>query len=127
MGISLGTEHFMKVVGGYQMAYYMLQTAYTPMSLSSQMKNPQNVFSRTNIEAAIGSLGGKLLCTYYSFGEYDLVQIMEIPDNISAASVSIVAASGGALKASKITALLSEEEGLDAFKKASTVNYKPGV
>ena len=107
------------------MAYYMLQVAYSPASLTSQMKNPRDVVART--KAVIESLGGKLLSTYYSFGEYDLVQIMECPDNVSAASVALVAASGGALKASKTTTLMTVEEGLSALKKAATVKYKPPV
>lgn len=107
------------------MPYYMLQTAYTPESLASQIKNPQNVVNRTG--AVIESLGGKLLCSYYSFGEYDLVQVMELPDNVSAASVVIVAAAGGALQASRTTVLMTVEEGLDAFKKAATAKYKPPV
>jgi uncharacterized protein with GYD domain len=107
------------------MAYYMLQTAYTPESLAYQIRNPQNVVKRT--ETVIGNLGGKLLCTYYSFGEYDLVQIMELPDNTSASSVAIIASAGRALKATKITPLMSVEEGLDAFKKAANAKYRPPV
>lgn len=105
------------------MAYYMLQVAYTPGSLASQIKNPQSVVDRTG--AVINSLGGKLLCSYYSFGEYDLVQIIEIPDNVSAASVALVAASGGALKATRTTVLMTVEEGFEAFKKAAAVKYEP--
>jgi uncharacterized protein with GYD domain len=107
------------------MAYYMLQTAYTPESLAYQIKTPQNVVKRTG--TVIGNLGGKLICTYYSFGEYDLVQIMELPGNSSAASVAIIAAAGRALKASKITPLMTVEEGLDAFDKAANAKYKPPV
>lgn len=107
------------------MAYYLLQVAYTPESLASQMKNPQDVVART--KAVIESLGGKLLSTYYSLNEYDLVQTMECPDNLSAASVAIVAASGGALKAVKVTPLLTVEEGVKAFKKATDAKYKPPV
>ncbi len=107
------------------MALYLLQVAYTPESLAIQMKNPQNVAQRT--KAVIESLGGKLLSTYYSFGEYDLVQTMECPDDVSAAAVAMVAAAGGALKATKITPLLSIEEGQKAFKKAASVKYTPPV
>jgi uncharacterized protein with GYD domain len=107
------------------MAYYMVQTAYSPESLAHQIRNPQNVVKRTG--AVIGNLGGKIVCTYYSFGEYDLVQIMELPDNASAASVAIIAAAGRAIKASKITALMTVEEGLDAFSKAANAKYKPPV
>jgi uncharacterized protein with GYD domain len=104
------------------MAYYLLQVAYTPESFASQMKNPQNVVERT--KSVIESLGGKLLSTYYAFGEYDLVQTMECPDSVSAAAVAMVAAAGGAIKATKIIPLLSVEEGQKALKKAATIKYK---
>jgi uncharacterized protein with GYD domain len=107
------------------MSYYLLQVAYTPESLAKQIKLPQNVANRT--KKVIESLGGKLLCTYYSFGKYDLVQVMEFPDNTGAASVAIAAAAGGALKASEITPLMTVEEGMDAFKKAAVAKYKPPV
>jgi uncharacterized protein with GYD domain len=107
------------------MAYYMLQVAYAPESLAAQMKNPRDVVKRT--KAVIESLGGKLECTYYCFGKYDLVQIMEFPDNVGAASVTITAAAGGAINASKITPLMTPAEGMQAFKKAATVKYKPPV
>ncbi|MBN1188859.1 MAG: GYD domain-containing protein [Dehalococcoidales bacterium] len=107
------------------MAYYMLQVAYDSESLAYQIKNPQNVAERT--KAVVEKLGGRLECTYYSFGEYDLVQIIECPDNISAASIPIVAASGGAIKAARTTPLLTVEEGMKAFKKAADVTYKPPV
>ncbi|MFC1904454.1 GYD domain-containing protein [Chloroflexota bacterium] len=105
------------------MAYYMLQVAYSPESLANQIKNPQNVVDRTG--AVIERLGGRLLSTYYAFGEYDLVQIIEFPGNVSAASLGIAAAAGGALKAAKTTPLMTVEEGMEAFKKAAGAEYQP--
>jgi len=114
-----------KLKGGYLMAFYMYQVAYTPESLASQTRNLENVVNRT--KALIESLGGKLVCTYYSFGEYDILQIIEYPDNVSAASHAIVVASGGAVKASKITPLMTVEEGSEAFLKAVAARYAPPV
>ena len=107
------------------MAFYMLQVAYSPESLAHQIKNPQNVADRTR--AVVERLGGRLESTYYAFGEYDLVQIIEFPDNVSAASLVIAAAAGGALKAAKTTPLMTAEEGIEAFKKAAGANYQPPV
>ena len=107
------------------MAYYMLQVAYSPESLAHQIKNPQNVAERTR--AVVERLGGRLESTYYAFGEYDLIQIIEFPDNVSAASLAIAAAAGGALKAAKTTPLMTAEEGMEAFKKAAGANYQPPV
>jgi len=107
------------------MAYYMLQVAYDPKSLAHQIKNPQNIADRT--KAVIEKLGGRLECTYYAFGKYDLVQIIECPDNVSAASIAIAASAGGALKAAKTTPLMTVEEGIKAFKKAAGAAYQPPV
>lgn len=57
----------------------------------------------------------RLECTYYAFGKYDLVQIIECPDNVSAASIAIAASAGGALKAAKTTPLMTVEEGINAW------------
>jgi uncharacterized protein with GYD domain len=107
------------------MAYYLVQIAYTPESLATQIRNPQSVVERSG--ALIESLGGKLLCTYYAFGEYDLVQIVDMPDNVSAASLSVAAASGGAMRDFKTTVLMTVDEGMTAFRNAATATYEPPV
>ena len=105
------------------MAYYLLQVAYTGESCAHQIKDPLNVQDRAR--AAIESLGGSLECTYYAFGDYDIIQIVQFPDNVSAASLSIAVNAGGAVKAFKTTPLMTVVEGVEAFKKAGTVGYKP--
>jgi uncharacterized protein with GYD domain len=72
-----------------------------------------------------GKLGGKLQNGWYAFGEYDLVLICEMPDNVSAAAVSLSAAAGGAVKAIKTTPLMSAQEGVAAMQKASGTGYQP--
>ncbi|NIO69510.1 MAG: GYD domain-containing protein, partial [Anaerolineae bacterium] len=66
------------------------------------------------LRPAIEALGGKLVSFYMSFGEYDAVVIADMPDNISAAAVSIAAAAGGAVKAIKTTPLMTVREGMEA-------------
>ena len=107
------------------MAYYMLQIAYTSESWGAQIRNPQNVIDR--IRPVIEGLGGSLESTYYTFGEYDLVHIVQFPDNVSAAAVSMVASAGGAVKAFKTTPLITVEEGMEAMRKAKagSAEYQP--
>jgi uncharacterized protein with GYD domain len=107
------------------MAYYLVQIAYTPASLATQIRNPQSVVDRSG--ALIESLGGKLLCTYYAFGDYDLVQIVDMPDNVSAASLSLAAASGGAIQDFKTTVLMTVDEGVSALKNAAKATYEPPI
>jgi uncharacterized protein with GYD domain len=108
------------------MPLFMYQLAYTPESWAAQLKNPQNRaenVGRTLCEAA----GGKLVGAWYSFGEYDLVLVADLPSADSMASISLAVAAGGAIKAAKTTVLMSGAEAVTAMTKASSIAaaYKP--
>lgn len=105
------------------MAHYLLQAAYTPEGWAAQVKSPQNRIEA--IRPVVEGLGGKLREAWYAFGEYDLVFLLEMPDNASAAAFSIAAAAGGAVKALKTTPLMSVEEGMEAVRKAGGAGYSP--
>ena len=105
------------------MASYMVQVAYTPEAWASLVKSPQNRLEA--VRPAVENLGGKVEGSWLSFGEYDAVIIAQMPDQVSAAALSIAFAAGGALKACKTTPLMSAEEGLEAMKKASGAGYRP--
>ncbi len=105
------------------MPLYMYQASYTSEAWAEQLKNPQNRLEqmRPVVEAA----GGKLLAFYYAFGEYDVVAIMEAPDNVSISALALAIAAGGALKAGKTTVLMTPEEGLEAMRRAGGTGYRP--
>ena len=71
------------------------------------------------------AVGGKLIGGWYAFGEYDIVLIVEAPDNVSMAAVGMAVAAGGAMKSAKTTVLMTGEEGVAAMQKASSVSYAP--
>ena len=77
------------------------------------------------VRPAIEKLGGKIDSGWFAFGEYDLISIVQMPDNVSAAAFSLAATAGGAIKAIKTTPLLTLEEGMEAMKKATGTGYKP--
>jgi len=104
------------------MAYYLLQAAYTAESCAHQISNPQNVEERTR--GVIERLGGKVECMFYAFGEYDIMHIVQFPDNVSAASLAMAVSAGGAVKAVKSTPLMTAEEGMEAFKRAAAAGYE---
>lgn len=87
------------------------------------MSNPQNRIEV--IRPVIERLGGRLECAYLAFGEYDVIGITEMPDNVSAAAFSLAASAGGGVKAVKTTPLLTLEEGIEALKKAAGSGYRP--
>jgi uncharacterized protein with GYD domain len=105
------------------MPSYLVQVSYNSEALASLIANPQN---RTEVvKKAAKKLGGKVHGSWLSFGDYDVVLVMEMPDNVSAAALALAAAAGGSCKAVKTTPLLTLEEGMAAFEKASTSGYKP--
>ena len=59
-----------------------------------------------------------------TFGEYDIVGVVELPENTDAAAFSMAVAAGGAVKAFKTTPLLSVEEGVEAMRKAQGAGYR---
>lgn len=105
------------------MATYMLQVAYSSAALSALIGNPQN--REEAVRKPIEKLGGKIIGFWHSFGEYDTVGIIEMPDTISIAAYAIAVAAGGSVKAQRTTPLFSAEEGMAAMKKAATSGYKP--
>ena len=58
----------------------------------------------------IEKLGGKIKTAYSAFGDYDVVLITEMPDNVNAAGIAMAFAGGGACKAVQTTPLPSVEE-----------------
>ena len=105
------------------MPHYLLQVAYTPDAWATQLKNPQNRIEA--IRPAVQGLGGKIECAYISFGEYDVMAVLDMPDNVSAAAFAIAASAGGAVKAAKTTPLMTMEEGIEAMRKAGGAGYRP--
>ncbi len=79
---------------------------------------------RTVINKLAASLGGKVECLYYAFGEYDIYGIMDMPDNASMAAFTLRATSSGRVTL-KSVALLTPEE-IDLASKKSTEYRAPG-
>ena len=105
------------------MAHFLLQGAYTAEAWKTLVNNPVN---RTDaVRPAIEKLGGEIESTYFSFGDYDVILILRMPDNVSAAAFSLAVAAGGAFKSHKTTPLMSIEEGLEALRKAGDTGYRP--
>jgi uncharacterized protein with GYD domain len=99
------------------MPLYLLQVAYTSEGWASLLKSPQNRLDA--VRPAVEKLGGKIETGWFCFGDYDLVSILQMPDNVSAAAFSVAASAGGAIKAIKTTPLLSLEDGVEGDEESS--------
>jgi len=105
------------------MAHYLVQASYTVEAVAALIKNPQN---RTEVvRNAVEHMGGKLVGAWMSFGDQDVVLVVDMPDSVSVAALALAVAAGGSLKGTKTTQLFTFEEGLAALKKAATSGYKP--
>ena len=105
------------------MPHYLIQAAYTAEAWAAQVKKPQNRIDV--IRPVVEKLGGTIEGGWLAFGDYDIVLIVEMPDNVSAAAFSLAGAAGGAIKSLKTTPLLSPTEGIAAMKLAGKAGYKP--
>ena len=107
------------------MAYYMVQAAYTAEAVAAMVKKPED--RGEAIRPVVEKLGGKLVGIWFCFGEYDVVGISELPDNVSAAAFAFAVSQGGKVKALKTTPLMTGDEAVKAMKKAGGAGYRaPG-
>lgn len=108
------------------MPLYMYEAAYTAESLAAQLKNPQNRADAVG-RAACEAVGGKLVGSWYCFGDYDLIIIVNVPNNESMTAIALAIAAGGAVKSAKTTVLMSGVEAVAGMTKAEAVAkvYKP--
>ncbi|MGA2076301.1 MAG: GYD domain-containing protein [Terriglobia bacterium] len=107
------------------MPHYLTQVAYTSECWGALLKKPQDRIEA--VRPAVEKLGGKIESAYLSFGDYDVVVVVEMPDSVSAAALSMAFEAGGACKAVKTTPLLTIDEGVEAMKKAAKSGYKPAT
>jgi uncharacterized protein with GYD domain len=105
------------------MPHYLHMVSYAPEGWAAVIAHPQNRVEA--VRSSIEKLGGKITTAWFAFGEYDIVLITEMPDNVSAAAIAIAFAAGGACKSVQTTPLLSQEEAVQALKKAGECGYRP--
>jgi uncharacterized protein with GYD domain len=105
------------------MALYMYQGAYTAESVAAQIRQPQDRIEA--VRPAFEAMGVKIIASGYPFGEYDVLVLMEAPDDTTAASVVLAVAAGGAVKSAKTTRLLTGEEWTESLRKAQGSQYRP--
>jgi uncharacterized protein with GYD domain len=79
---------------------------------------------RAAVEKLYASAGGKVEAFYYAFGSTDVFVIGDLPDNVSAAALSLAVKGTGAVDVT-LTPLLTPEE-IDAAGKKSIDYRAPG-
>jgi uncharacterized protein with GYD domain len=72
---------------------------------------------RAGVEQAVTAMGGTLEVMYFAFGDDDYYAIVDLPDNVSGAAVSLATALAGAVRL-KTVVLLTPEDLDDAARQA---------
>ena len=103
------------------MSKYLVKASYTQEGLKGLLKDG-GTKRRAAIEQAVQGMGGKLQAFYFAFGETDVYAIADMPDNITAAAISIAVTASGTVRATAIV-LITPEEMDQVVKK--TINYRP--
>ena len=103
------------------MPKYLVQASYIGLGVLG-LRQEGGSARRAVIEKACSSVGGKLDAFYYAFGDTDVVTIMDLPDNVTAAGVALLVAASGKVDV-KTSVLLTPEE-VDAAVKVGG-DYRP--
>ncbi len=104
------------------MPHYMFQVAFNEGGLQALVQNPQDRVAL--VTPAVEKAGGRVEVAYFTFGEYDVMLVAELPDNIAAVGLAMAFGSGGSVKNIKTTPMLTPAESVQAMKKASQTGYK---
>jgi uncharacterized protein with GYD domain len=105
------------------MPKYLFHGSYTLEGVRGLLKEGGSS-RQAHFEENIRNLNGKVKALYYAFGGNDIYAIVDLPDNVSSAAVSLALNAGGGFQVSTIV-LLTPEEIDRATQKAATVGYKP--
>ena len=90
------------------MPKYMVQARYTTEGIKG-LVNDSASGRRADVQAAVAAIGGSVEAFYYAFGEDDAVVILDLPDDVAAAAMSLTITGTGAVRL-KTTKLLTVEE-----------------
>ena len=105
------------------MSKYLLHGKYLAEGAKGLLKEGGSG-RRDAIEKLIASQGGSVEGIYYAFGDTDIYVIADLPDNASAAAITLTIGTGGVTTA-KATVLLTPEE-LDEAAKKTPIYRTPG-
>lgn len=98
------------------MGLYLWHSGFTADCWAEQISEKSLHFE--DLDAMVADFGGKTLGTWLAFGEYDMVKLVEMPDNATMAAFVLAVTSAGYFSGGKTTVLLSMEEGMKALEQA---------
>lgn len=98
------------------MAFYLLRARYAQDAMNALVARPEDRMITTT--KLLKGIGGRLHYYFFCFGEFDIVLLFELPDNVSAAALSMVLQSAGTVTDVETTPLMTMEEAISAMRTA---------
>jgi uncharacterized protein with GYD domain len=90
------------------MPKYLIQASYTREGIQGLVEDSASG-RRADVQAAVKAVGGKVEAFYYAFGPDDTIIILDLPDNVTAAAVSLTSSGTGTVRV-RTTPLLTVVE-----------------
>jgi uncharacterized protein with GYD domain len=108
-----------KQKGGYDMAFYLYQISYSKEAIKALVATPSDreAAARKLIEA----LGGKLHHLFFAFGEWDVICLVEGPDDKMMMAGAAAVASAGTVSKSSTIKLMTAADAMAAMTMAGKV------
>ncbi|MFE2304233.1 GYD domain-containing protein [Streptomyces sp. NPDC059445] len=106
------------------MPKFLIQARYTPEGAKGVLKEGASG-RRAAVEHVVAGLGGTVEAMYFSFGEDDFVCVLDFPDTVSMAAVSLSVKASGALQ-TRATPLLTLDE-IDEAARREVAFRPPGA
>ncbi|MFF9816689.1 GYD domain-containing protein [Streptomyces sp. NPDC014006] len=106
------------------MPKFLIQASYTPEGTKGLLKEGGSG-RRAAVERTVTELGGTIEALYFAFGEDDFVCVIDLPDPVSMAAISLTATASGALT-TRVTPLLTVEE-VDQATRRQVAFRAPGA
>ncbi len=104
------------------MAHYLIQVSYSKEGIGALLANPQD--RAAAVRPVIEGMGGKLETFYFAFGDYNVIAVAELPDNLTAAALAMAIGGSPGVSEYKTTPLLTMDEAMQAMRKASGTGYR---
>ena len=106
------------------MGHYMFRASYSQGGLQGVLK--EGAASRVAVvEGLCSSLGGRLESAYWAFGSDDFIAIVELPDDVAAASAAMTVGASGVGSVST-TVLLTGDQ-VDEARSRKAAYRAPGA
>ncbi len=104
------------------MPKYLFKAHYTADGLAGVMKGGGTA-RWTAVEKAAADLGGSLESFYFAFGDDDVISVLDLPDNLAAAKLSMAVGSAGGAHTTVVPLLTVDD--VDKVASGAMPSYTP--